>query len=53
MMDFENIGFSRDLEGKQKYLTCADCEKPIMGVHFLSEEEKDKFYLATSRVRYE
>ena len=33
MLEFENIGFTLPVEGKYKYLTCADCEKPCLGNH--------------------
>jgi len=55
MMDFENIGFSKDLDGTYKYLTCADCERPCLGIQFLSAEEKNNIYVTSNskRVTYE
>jgi len=53
MLDFENIGFSRTVDSSFKYLTCADCEIPILGKQFLSDDEKDNFYLSHSRVTTE
>jgi hypothetical protein len=51
MFDFENMGFSNTLsvDRPAKYLTCADCEQDVLGVHFLDEPD---LYLATSRVTY-
>ncbi|ELR20280.1 Mss4 protein [Acanthamoeba castellanii str. Neff] len=51
MWEFENMGFSNTLSlGRPaKYLTCADCEQDVLGVHFLDET---KLYVAASRVDY-
>jgi len=51
MMDFENVGFTNTVDLTHKYLTCADCERPCFGIQFLSESEKDNFYVACSRVK--
>ncbi len=34
MMDFENIGFSHTVDGTYKYLTCADCERSVLGNYY-------------------
>jgi len=56
MMDFENIGFTHaDAGGAYKYLTCADCETPCLGLQFLKEGDPKKLYLtaSTKRITYE
>jgi len=49
VFQFENIGFSRDSKEK-KYLTCADCERGILGFQDLITK---KIYLAHKRVAYQ
>ncbi len=51
MFDFENIGFLRVTEARPnlKYLTCAGCEKGVLGVQLLEEK---RIYLEAQRVRY-
>jgi hypothetical protein len=50
MFHFENIGFSHTKDGV-KYLTCAMCEKEVLGVQFLEEEGKPMF-VACARLKY-
>jgi len=49
MFQFANIAFSMTVDNK-KYLTCADCEKEIVGIHYVGDP---KCYLSHSRVVYE
>eukprot|EP01100_Stratorugosa_tubuloviscum_P004641 TRINITY_DN2167_c3_g1_i1.p1 TRINITY_DN2167_c3_g1~~TRINITY_DN2167_c3_g1_i1.p1 ORF type:complete len:154 (+),score=71.20 TRINITY_DN2167_c3_g1_i1:118-579(+) len=49
MFKFENIGFSKTL-GSLRYLTCADCEKEIVGFQNLPNPI---CYLAANRVKYD
>jgi hypothetical protein len=51
MFDFENIGFLRAAEGRPncKYLTCAGCEKGVLGVQLLDEQV---ILLEGERVKY-
>jgi len=51
MYSFENMGFSKTVDTNTKYLTCADCEREIIGFQILSEG--NNFYLAANRVDYE
>ena len=53
--DYVNMGFSRAVnpeEGSRayKYLTCADCEIPIVGLQYLDEEPS---FVSTQRVNYQ
>jgi len=55
MYDFENIAFTKSLKiDKHKYLTCADCELEIVGIHNLAayEPDPDVIYVSVSRVSY-
>jgi len=52
MFDFENIGFTNTVNGKYKYLTCADCELPILGIQFQDSDDKLN-YVALERVNYQ
>eukprot|EP01117_Protostelium_nocturnum_P000410 TRINITY_DN10475_c0_g1_i1.p1 TRINITY_DN10475_c0_g1~~TRINITY_DN10475_c0_g1_i1.p1 ORF type:complete len:131 (-),score=45.42 TRINITY_DN10475_c0_g1_i1:38-430(-) len=52
MMQFENAGFSRSVDGKYKYLTCSDCEQDVIGIQFEEGENSEGMYVATSRVAY-
>ncbi|EGG14171.1 Mss4-like family protein [Cavenderia fasciculata] len=49
MFQFENIAFSKDVKNKIKYLTCAECEYEIIGVHDLTTKEN---YIAHDRIVY-
>lgn len=40
-----------DASRKKRYLTCADCEKEVLGIQFLDEPKN--FYLCADRVVYE
>jgi len=51
MFNFENIGFSKTINSDMKYLTCADCEREILGFQVLSEG--NNFFLAANRVVYQ
>jgi len=51
MYTFENIAFSKTVAEKNfKYLTCADCEREVIGIHYL--DDPSHFLLAESRVKY-
>lgn len=50
MFHFENMGFAHTV-GDLKYLTCADCEREVLGVQLLSAPGKP-IYLACARVKY-
>ena len=55
MFQFENIAFTKSLKiDKHKYLTCADCELEIVGIHHLAAYEPDPnvIYVSCSRVAY-
>lgn len=51
MFHFENIGFLRasTAQPNRKYLTCAGCEKGVLGVHLLDE---NAILLAQANVNY-
>ena len=49
MMTFENVGFTRTVDGL-KYLICADCEVGPIGYQDVKESEKH--YVAVDRVQY-
>eukprot|EP00026_Physarum_polycephalum_P019489 Phypoly_transcript_21531.p1 GENE.Phypoly_transcript_21531~~Phypoly_transcript_21531.p1 ORF type:complete len:161 (+),score=21.49 Phypoly_transcript_21531:12-494(+) len=52
--DYLNMGFSHAVnpEGSRsyKYLTCADCEIPVLGLQYLDEEPS---FVSTQRVNYQ
>ena len=50
MYHFENVGFSKTVEGTVKYLICADCEQGPIGWHDLNN--KKEFLVAAERVQY-
>eukprot|EP00698_Gefionella_okellyi_P021159 TRINITY_DN677_c0_g1_i2.p1 TRINITY_DN677_c0_g1~~TRINITY_DN677_c0_g1_i2.p1 ORF type:complete len:140 (-),score=16.96 TRINITY_DN677_c0_g1_i2:29-412(-) len=50
MFTFENIGFSHAVENR-KFLTCADCERDILGAMFT--EDTAMLWLSSSRVKYD
>lgn len=50
MFHFENVGFSKTIEEKVKYLICADCERGPIGWHDLTN--RTEFFLAAERVHY-
>ena len=66
MFKFENMGFSNTVDGNYKYLTCmtksghvfadrctgADCEREVVGIHYLNETPK-QYFVAATRVRYD
>lgn len=57
---FENVGYTNTVDGRYKYLTCADCECGPLGVQVISDEgldaacplKKDVSYLAIARVSH-
>jgi len=51
MYDFENIGFSKTTEQNIRYLTCADCERGVLGIQYLADPAN--IYLTTHRVKYQ
>jgi len=58
--DFENVGFSREhkafCEGKKRLLSCATCERGILGVAIPSGSGPDIkmfSYIAIDRVNWE
>lgn len=46
---FENVTFTRSVDGKMKYLACADCEHGPIGYQDL---ETQYCYVGINRVRY-
>lgn len=48
--DFENMAFTHSTK-ECKYLTCADCEGEVIGVHFLSDPTT--FYIVHDLVLYD
>ncbi|KAI8319809.1 Mss4-like protein [Martensiomyces pterosporus] len=50
MMDFENVGFSKRVDGLQ-YLSCADCDLAPIGYHDTQDEAKE-YLIAVDRVKY-
>ncbi|KAN0045570.1 hypothetical protein ACTA71_005948 [Dictyostelium dimigraforme] len=49
MFSFENIAFSKDVNATHKYLTCAECEAEVIGIHYISSKEN---YVAHDRIVY-
>ncbi|KAH3745695.1 guanine nucleotide exchange factor [Pelomyxa schiedti] len=52
MFDFLNIGFTNQLTSSgtvQRYLTCADCERELIGISF---SDPNKILLSCDRVNY-
>lgn len=47
---FENIGVSKTVSDKFRYLACSDCEKGPVGIRFT--DDPGKFYIAHKRVNY-
>jgi len=50
---FENIGYTKTVNGLRKYLICADCECGPLGVQVIGDDEggkKNSSYLALARV---
>ena len=50
MFHFENIGFSKKVNGTEQYLICADCEIGPIGWHDM--QNKKEYFIAAKRVRY-
>ena len=50
MFDFDNVGFSRSVDGKVKYLICADCEIGPIGFQDLDSK---LCYVALARVAFQ
>lgn len=50
LMDFENIAFTHT-QNNVKYLSCADCEREVIGYQNL--DIPNKFFLSYSRVSYD
>ena len=48
IFDFENVGFSRDVGGTVKFLSCADCENGPIGWQDL---KSGSIYLCTDDKR--
>jgi len=48
-LHFENVGFSKTVNGDEKFLMCADCEQGPIGWTQLSQPQS---YVATARVKY-
>ncbi|KAG5519812.1 hypothetical protein PMAC_000085 [Pneumocystis sp. 'macacae'] len=51
---FENLGFSRNIEGNIKFLTCADCDRGPLGYYDpnVLNNGKEEYLLATDKVAY-
>ncbi|KAL7747301.1 hypothetical protein RI367_007355 [Sorochytrium milnesiophthora] len=54
MWTFENIGFSKDVQGR-KYLACADCDAGPVGVHVVDPPtgREKEFLIKVERTRYQ
>jgi len=50
MFKFENIGFLKTVENV-KFMSCADCEKEILGVHVTNETPK-RYLIRKSKLKY-
>ncbi|KAJ1960070.1 hypothetical protein GGI12_003999 [Dipsacomyces acuminosporus] len=50
MMDFENVGFSKRVDGLQ-YLSCADCDLAPIGYHDTQDSVKE-YLVAVDRIKY-
>ena len=50
MFDFDNVGFSNTVNGREKYLICADCEVGPIGWH--DTTNKTEYFVAADRVQY-
>lgn len=50
MYHFENVGFSKVVNGCEQYLVCADCE--IGPIGWTNIHDRNKLYVAAERVRY-
>lgn len=51
-MDFENIGFTHTKDNV-KYITCADCEREVLGYQDLSLSVPQNVFVATERLLYD
>jgi len=57
---FENVGYTNTVDGRYKYLTCADCECGPLGVQVINDDgldtacglQKNFSYLALARVTH-
>merc|ERR1711974_340031 len=52
MMDFENIGFTHTKDNI-KYLTCADCEREVLGYQDLANTSRQNIFVAVERLLYD
>ena len=50
MMEFENIGFSKTVDGNVRFLACADCEIGPIGWHKVTD--RHEFYITAEKVKY-
>lgn len=50
MFLFENVGFSKTVDQRVKYLICADCERGPIGWH--SIENRNEYFVSAERVVY-
>lgn len=50
MFHFENIGFTKTVNDREKFLLCADCE--IGPIGWTSTDNKDELYVSAERVKY-
>lgn len=50
MFHFENVGFSKTVNGSEQFLICADCEIGPIGWHNI--RNKNEYYVAAERVTY-
>lgn len=48
--DFDNVGFTKTVDGRLKYLICADCD--IGPIGYLDISAEDRIYLACDRVNH-
>ncbi len=50
MFDFDNVGFTKNIDDKVKLLTCADCEVGPIGWHDLKTKRS---YVALGRIKHQ
>ena len=50
MFHFDNVGFSNTVNGREKYLICADCEVGPIGWH--DTQNRQEYFVAAERVQY-
>eukprot|EP01132_Coremiostelium_polycephalum_P005087 gene5087-6331_t len=49
MFQFENVAFTKNIQTSHKYLTCAECESEIIGIHYIDTKHN---FITHDRVVY-